>query len=506
MKRFRHFIPFLLALVMALAIPLAACKGGKEAPKTLQSIEVVAAEKAFTVGDEFTSAGLVVKAKFTVDSTGEPVEMTVNGTNCEVDSKAYKKDEIGKYPIVVSYTYGSVTKDTTYEVEVAPQQDGIDVSLADGVEDKYYLSSEMKTVEIDTSKIVVKGINKDGSLGEEISGYSVKLFKGQEEIALTTGKATVGPGAYAIWAEKQSEKYPGYILSGFAVIYVNDDIESVEKKTGTFEQPEGVDLISGSWVFEVTYVSGEKKTISKDDCAMTVDTMSQGDKTVNATYTDHNAMGEVISKEFEVSYKITKFNGVRQEYKYDYSEIKGIPTNEKGESIDKTVLDQSYFTGVNSFIKVLNDEVTWRNNKTIEVVNKGLQITIQGTGSITIGFSSTGSGNTSRVGLIDAKGNYLPASYDRSNADIALDDSEDDDGNLYENVYLVTNTTACTFTYVITEPGAYTIASEKNPSYNRGCRIHSISVIDYVPDEEGAAISSVALDNQTYIVYKKETV
>lgn len=510
MKRIKYFIPVLLALVMVLAIPLAACKK-KEGPKTLQSIEVVEAVKAFTVGEEFTSAGLVVKANFTVNSTGETKEEMVSGANCEIDSKAYNKDEVGKYPIVVSYTSGTVTKETTYEVEVAPHQDGINVSLADGVEDTYYLSADMKSVEIDTSKIVVNGINKDGSLGEEISGYTVKLFKGKEEISLTGGKATVSSGAYTIWAEKESVKYPGFMMSGFAVIYVNDDIESVVKKTGVFEQPEGVDLISGSWVFTVNYVSGASKDISKDDCSMTIDTMKKGEQVAKATYTERNAKGEVISKNFDVPYSITQFTGTRHDFAYNYDAI-----DYSGWSKD-TILTNADLKDANSFLKVGDGEALYRNKTawgtgadTIEIKNKGLLITIEGTGSIAIGVGSTGGSNTSRFGLMDEDGNYLPASYDRSKTNIALDDSEDEDGNLYENVYLVTGASsskdACVFTYVIAKPGTYALVSEPNAAYNRGCRIWSISVIDYVPDEVGAAVNSVASDNQTYIVYKKESV
>ena len=508
MKKFKRIIPFMLALIMALAIPLAACDscgGGsndeKNDAKVLQSVSVdtAGAKTIFAQGKEFTSEGLVVVATF-VDSKSQESKETLSDTDYQLDSSAYNKDELGVYSIKVSYTYKEVTKDTSYQVEVVVNQDGLDVALAEGVEDTYTLSAGQKTVEIDTAKIVVKPLNKDGSIGDAISNYTVKLYKGEEEIALTDGKASVGGGAYAIWAEKESDRFPGYILRGFAVIYVNDNLESITKKegVGSYSQPEGVDLISGTWVFTANYASGNTKEIKSMDCTVgTVNTLSTGSKTTKVSYTDYNAKGEKFVKELEVQYSVTAFNGTKVNNTFKYSEITG--KSDKG-----AITQDDLNTASNSFLTLGSGEVTWRNNNTIEIVNDGLQVTINGTGSITIGFSSTGSTNVSRVGLKDADGNYVPAtSYDKNNANISLDDSEDDSGNLYENVYLVKNTNSCEFTYVITKPGTYTIASEKNNAYPRGCRIHKIAVIDYIPETAGASLASVDYSNQTYITYKK---
>lgn len=499
MKKFRHFIPFLLAAVLALAIPLAACDScKKEEKKTLQSIEVVEAEAGFELGEEFSSDGLVVKATYTKDSSEEAVEEILDDDDYQVDSSAYNKDALGFYNILVSYTYRGETKETSYEVEVVGyKQDGIDVALAEGVDDTYYLSKANPTVEIDISKIVVRNVNKNGSLGTTITDYTAKLFKGQEEIIVTNGKATVSSGAYAIWVEKESERNPGFIRSGFAVIYVNDDIDNVVVKegVGTYTQPVGVDLISDTWVFTVSYVSGASKDIKVADCSISINTLVEGSKTANATYNDYNAKGEKISKSFEVPYTIISFNGTKVENKFNYAAITGV-------SEDNFVLNQSHFTGDNSFLKVGSGTVTYRTSpQLIQIENEGLQITIQGTGLITVGVSSTNGTNTSRFGLKGEDGKYLPASY-TANANIELDDTEDDDGNVAENVYLVTGSSALVFKYTISKPGTYTLVSTRDAAYNRGSRIHSISVEDYVP-ATGAALSSVDYSNQTYITYKK---
>ena len=505
MRKFKYIVPFLLALIMALAIPFAACgkKKGENVTTTLHSIEVDAsgAKTLYVVGDAFTADGIVVKAYFAKSNSDELEEKTLSEEDYELDSTAFKKDVAGKYSIKVSYTYDEdETKEDSYDVRVVDPKDGLVVTLADGVADTYDLSKANPKVDIDVSKIVVKDTNRDGTTGNVVAGYSVKLYKGQEEVALTDNKASVGGGAYTIWVEKESDKTPGYMRSAFTIIYVNDDIDTivVNKSVGTYSQPEGVDLISKTWEFTVNYVSGATKTITTADCNLTVDTMKAGQKTAKASYTERNAKGGVISKEFDVPYEITAFTGKKNTHTYNYGAI-----DSEGKK-DKDVLTQADFKGANSFLTLGDGEVTYRTSPAlIEVKGAGLKITIEGTGMITVGLSSTGGSNQSRVGLIDEEGNYIAALYDKTNANIGLDDSEDEDGNPYNNVYLVTGTSASEFKFVIAKAGTYTIVSEPNSAYNRGCRLHSITVLDYVPDSAGAALSTVDFSNQTYITDKK---
>ena len=272
MRKFKHVVPFLLALIMAFAIPLAACDSCGDIEevdvKTLQSISVNTdgAQTVYIVGDEFTAKGLVVKATFSKLLTQDVEEVTLESSDYKVDSSAYNKNVAGSYPIKVSYTYENelnekVTKDDSYEVTVNPIQDGLEVKLADGVENSYALSADVTSVEIDTSKIVVKEVKRDGTLSD-VTGYTTKLYKGQEEVALTDGKATVKSGAYAIWVEKESEQFPGYTRSAFVLIYVNDDLESFVWKSGDLTQVVGKDIISQTWLFTATYASGEVKEVS----------------------------------------------------------------------------------------------------------------------------------------------------------------------------------------------------------------------------------------------------
>lgn len=489
MRKFKHVIPFFLALIMALAIPLAACDScGEEIidgkTKTLQSISVNAddAKTVYLVGDEFTAEGLKVTASFSESDSEELKEVTLEAGDYKVDSTAYKKDAKGIYPIKVSYTYESVTKNDTYEVEVLPLQDGLEVTLADGVEDTYKLSAELTTVEIDTSKIVVKEVNKNGTL-TDVSGYTTKLYKGQEEVTLTDGKARVGGGAYAIWVEKESEEFPGYTRASFVLIYVNDDLDSFVWKSGDVSQTVGEDIISRTWLFTATYASGATKEISSKECTFSINTLVDGNKKTTVTYVEYNASGEKFTKTVQVDYTVEKIAGETTKYTYDFN---AIDYSNMGNSGDVT-LQQSDLTGVNSFLTIGSGKVTYRNSAigstatVLQIEDEGFLVTFNGVGKIIVGYSSTGSTNTSRVGVWDEEQNYLPAIYDENNSNIALDESA-------ENVYLVTGTSVSEFTYVINKPGTYAIVSEKNAAYNRGSRIHSIYMEDTIPDEEAASV------------------
>lgn len=139
------------------------------------------------------------------------------------------------------------------------------------------------------------------------------------------------------------------------------------------------------------------------------------------------------------------------------------------EVADNTVLTQADFTGANSFIKVLTSNVKYRNGKScIENKKGGLAVTFNGTGTITIGFSSTGPSNASRLGL-QKDGSYLTATTVGAGA-TACTDAE-------AGAYEVTGTTSVELTFTITEAGTYTIFCP-NGVQNRGARIYSIVMVD----------------------------
>ena len=424
--------------------------------------------------DQFTTEGLKATAFIWNKETKKLEEKPINYADLKIDS-AYK-EEIGFYNIKVSYTYENITRSASYEVAHTASSDGLEVTLAEGVADTYTLSSSVTEVEIDVSKIVVKGTERDGTVSSEISDYDVKLYRGNEKIPLNGGTtANVKAGAYNILVTSESERTPGFIRSGFAIIYVNDDLVGFELKGGDFSQDSGLDIISDTWEFTATYASGETKTITAKECVYELDTMTVvKDAPLTITYTDYNAKGGKVTKSVDVTYTINRVYG-KIEYTFDHSAIECTE--------DNIPLDQGdYLKGVNAFLQLAGGTATFRSKTAnpkaadcIEVKEKGLNVRFEGVGEIKVGFSSTGSKNESAVALMDVGGNYIPAIYEESNSIRVYDKNP--------NIYLVTGTIEFVFTFKITKPGVYTIASPaKETGINRGCRVYSISMEDNVDD------------------------
>lgn len=445
--------------------------------------------------DTFTTDGIAAKAFIWNKTTNVLEERALTADDIEIDSSAYKA-EVGIYPIVVSYTYEGIKKSATYEVAFLDSMDGLFVDLAEGTDDTYTLSAEKSTVEIDVNKIVVKEANRDGTIGAEVTGYDVKLYKGSEEVTLAEGKATVGAGAYNILVQKASDRHEGYMRAGFAVIYVNDNMVNFEWKSGDLMQESGQDAISQTWLFTATYATGATKEISSAECNFEIDTMTvaEGVKTT-VSYTDVDASGNKITKEVEVTYTIERRYG-KLLYTYDYSAI-----DSSEMSKDNTPLSQSDFKGVNSFLKVGTDsdiKLVYRNKTkwgsgadVIEIRNAALFVTFEGTGKITLGFSSTGGSNDSSIGLRDSEGNFLDATtYDENEVKY--------DANL--KVYIAHGTTPVKVTFTITKPGTYAIVADYQKGFGRNTRLHTVEMEDNV--ERPKAASELSLNDIDYAEIK----
>lgn len=423
--------------------------------------------------DDFTTEGLKANAFIWNKQTNQLEKKPLSYSDLEIDSSAYKK-EIGFYDIAVSYTYENIKRTATYQVAHVASSDGLEVTLADGVEDTYTLSASVTEVEIDVSKIVVKGTERDGTVGAEINEYDVKLFRGSEEVALVDNKATVKAGAYNILVTCDSERTPDFVRSGFAIIYVNDDLVDFKLADGTFEQDSGLDKISETWSFTATYASGATRTITAEECVYELDTMTVvKDKALTITYTDYNAKGSAVTKTLDVNYTINRVYG-KIEYTFDHSAIELTE--------DKKPLSQGDLKGVNAFLQLAGGTATYRSKTAdpqasdcIEVKEKGLSVRFEGVGKITIGFASTSSKNESGAGLIDVGGNYIPATYEANNSIRVFDKNP--------NIYIVSGTIEQVFTFKITKPGVYTIVCPaKETGLNRGCRVYSIAMEDNVDD------------------------
>ncbi|MCR5349538.1 MAG: hypothetical protein K6E20_00955 [Acholeplasmatales bacterium] len=144
---------------------------------------------------------------------------------------------------------------------------------------------------------------------------------------------------------------------------------------------------------------------------------------------------------------------------------------------DKAVITEETFGATNNaFLTLETSNVTQRVKNSavycIEIKDKALSVTFNGTGTITVEFCSTGSSNESRFGVTDSTGAVLEA----SSAEATLITGTDDTG-----YYSVTGTSAQSVSYQITESGQYYLDS---PSANvgRGCRIYSVEMTDLYGD------------------------
>ena len=446
--------------------------------------------------DEFSDDGIAAKATIWNKTTKAWEEKSLTKADLVIDSSAFKK-EIGEYDIIVSYTYEGITKSASYKVYFLASLDGLSVELAEGVANTYDLTAANPTVEIDVSKIVVKEANRDGSIGKVVTDYTVKLYRGSEEVPLTDGKATVGVGAYNILVTKESEIHAGFVRAGFVVIYVNDELVDFKWKSGDLKQEKGPDVISDTWVFEATYVSGVVKEVRAKDCDYKIDTWTMAnDAKVTVSYTDYNAYGVATTKTVDLVYNVTLKYGATT-YTLDLSKI---------DLASGTALTQDHLVGYNSFLTVGSGNATYKvdkGNTFIELAkSKSLQVTFSGTGHITIGFASTGGTNWSSVALKDPDGKYVAATFNAGEGEAVVAKADPD----LAGAYLVYGVTAVEFTFTITKPGTYTITCADNSSYGRACRIYSLTMLDDVPapqEASAAALANVDYSNQTYAIIKK---
>ncbi len=210
MKKIKLFLPVVFALVVICAMSLFACK--KTGQGTLQSVEVTGEpyKTVFLLGEEFSSAGIEVTAKFS-NST-----KILTDEEYELDSSAYNANKEGTYEIKISYTYNGVTADTSYDVEVKETvYEGLYITIEGEAQDHIlYLS-----------QVIVKEVDKDGVVKEDAldsSEYTIKIYNGSTEFDYDGSEVVYLPnGTYQIWAFKDSSTVEGYILKNFAFITVS---------------------------------------------------------------------------------------------------------------------------------------------------------------------------------------------------------------------------------------------------------------------------------------------
>lgn len=477
MRRLKCILPALLAALMLMIVPFAACTVDEGEP-VLDSIELDTsnATTALFLGDEFTTGGLVVNAKLKRANSGA-IETRDVTSAAVIDHSAYDAmTESGNCDIKVSYTLNSVTKEESYRLTVLTEKkEGLAVSLSAGVADTINLTAESKTASIDVTKIDVKKVDILGNVTEEnVTGYTVELYNGDTKVeAPYTG---LGEGTYQIWATKKADLVTDYDLTGFALIYVVDSLANFEFVGGNTQQEMGIDTISSTWTYKATYATGKEVPLtSKDVSVGALSTMSAttSARQATVTYTYVNAKGVEEVKSVKVPYTVVQGNKTRDRYSYAWSEISG---KSDGAAMTQAEIDSD--CGGKPFLTVVEGgTVNYRKTSSVECIEiryDALKVTFNGVGTLAIAARSTSNANHSSIGVKGEDGKYLSATSDATTT-VEMTYPE---GKMYD----VTGNVA-TITFTITKPGTYTIFTndidpDDNALFLRTTRITGIEMSD----------------------------
>lgn len=371
------------------------------------------------------------------------------------------------------------------KMPVTPYNVGIEISKTV----TEYVLDGSTTANVALDDISVNLVKNDGTDGDKLTEYTTKYYKGQEELTKEQ-MATAGAGAYNIWVSASIDSNgAAKTAESFVIVYVVDELVSIQFNadaagTVTTQEVGTTDLMSPTWNFTATFKSGATLPLTANDVDIeNVNTASATDAGVaNISYEYVNAKGELQEKETTVNYTITapQTGGEPQvnNYAMDLSLLNG--------TADKTKLTAADMVGANEFLTIAEGaNVVARTNKagdtvtSIETKGEGMSVTFAGTGTITISFCSTGSSNTSELGLKGPDGTLLIASNDAS---IAAENKES------AGLYLSTGTAsgAVGVTYEITTSGTYTICTAVTPGaadkakYDRAARLLAVTMTDTV--------------------------
>ena len=173
---------------------------------------------------------------------------------------------------------------------------------------------------------------------------------------------------------------------------------------------------------------------------------------------------EYVAPPNSATYQLTKADWADKANDYIFSENETLGTSGYFTVVNKTVLPE----GMDESKKLDKENskdvyVKRKNENALEISKWGsgaIQFTVKGTANVTVEMASTGSGNTSNVGLITANGKVI----------------DEKDGKTS-----VTTTNATTLTYEGLAAGTYQVATPyvNNENNNRAARVHSITVVEF---------------------------
>lgn len=294
----------LLATLALLGIVfLVSCKttpkdSEKEKPELRKALDTIQLDTSsvkleYYLGQKFESDGLKVQANFTND-TSEDVSSSVI-----VNSQNFDSNVLGKYLIVVSYTYDGRVRTGNYTVEVKTILDnnvkhliGLNIIVPqvtenETIKDKEYTYNvgedfnvsdvTFEAVYSDSTKVALSYDDVDKNfdlIDKTTAGYYTAVFSRTE--------------SYSVSGVSQEVVVKNFVI----VTYVNA-ITKLTFKSGTVEFDFGTEFAQPysmvrDWVFEATYANGDKADIvfGQFVSPVNVNTNLSGESTVTVSYTE----------------------------------------------------------------------------------------------------------------------------------------------------------------------------------------------------------------------------
>lgn len=182
---------------------------------TLEELTLVTAgaKTAFLKNEDFSAAGLVVKAKYS-----DGVQIALKGDDFEIDSSAYNKEAAGKYTIVVKVG----EKTASYDVFVNQIET---IEIDELTVDNLLLSTET----FSSTGLVVIGTMTDGTKVSLTEGLTF-----ENAPTLAEGATTLTPGAYNVVVGYEGGLTDTYVVTvvGTTLTEENSNVQVVANYTG----------------------------------------------------------------------------------------------------------------------------------------------------------------------------------------------------------------------------------------------------------------------------------
>lgn len=363
--------------------------------KALDTIEVdtSSVKLEYYLGQTFESNGLKVQANYT-NETSEDVS-----SSAVVNSENFDSTALGKYLIVVSYTYEGRVRTGSYTVEVKTILDnnvkhliGLNVNIpqiGEGTEAKNKEYTYNVGEDFDVSDVTFEAVYSDDTT---VSLAFDDVNKNFESIDKTTA------GYYsAVFSKTESYTVSGITqevtVKNFVIITYVNAITDLTFKSGTVEFDFGTEFTEGTpmtadWVFEATYANGDKVDIRYGQFVSSgnVNTNLSGESTVVVSYTE---MGVTKRCNVTVTVKpdpnadqglnavlnandLTPANPITEDIVVSYFTIKAESKMRiDGNQPTKTFGDLSFNTRINingSYSSERNIEITMPKAGTIRVI------------------------------------------------------------------------------------------------------------------------------------------